>query len=197
MTKMTVESATALITASIDARIAKMRDAGNESQAKKWERERAHFILPSAVEFLVANATEDLAKLGDLAIYAVEKVRKIVRFATLEKGAMDNYSRHLLKQAAVCKRKNMPFSYGLQRAALSESIEFENAHKLGSRLKCSPGTANSQASSSHIALAWLGMGKNVQRSADPNADCNYSIFDLEHPVVMAAMGKKAAAAATV
>jgi hypothetical protein len=192
MTKMSVEAATAEITASIDARIAKLRDAGNESQAKKWERERAYLVMPSAVEFLAENAQQPLSSIGSLAIYVVEKIRKITRWAVAEKGAMDNYSRHLLKVAGVCKKKNMEFSFGLQRAALSEAIEIENAHKLSSRLKCSPGTANSQASSSHIALAWLGLGKNVQRSADANADCNYSVFDLEHPLVQKALGKKAA-----
>jgi len=195
--KHTLESATAAICASIDARIQKCRDAGNESQAKKWERERAYLVLPSAVEFLSANGA-DLDAIGKLAIYAAEKVRKIARWASSGKGAMDNYSRHLLKTARVCAKKNMEFTYGLQRAALSESMEVENAHKLGGRLKSSPDTANSQASSSHIALAFVGMARNVKRSQDENAANNYTVFDLEHPLVVRALekpGKTAPAAA--
>lgn len=177
---MNREEATQQIAASIDARIARCNDAGETLQAKKWERERTHLVMASSVDWMLTRR-EEFATIGDFAIYTVEKIRKMVRYAT-GKGRPDNYTHHLLKQSVVAAKKKLTFTYGLQRAALSKSVDYENAHKLV-RLDCSSGTANSQASTSHLALAYLGLATNVKRGSDEKSDENYTSVDFDNELV--------------
>lgn len=185
------------MSAAIDARIDRLKKIDNISQARKWERERAFLVTPSMAEFLSENTTVPLNRIGDLAIYTVEKVRKIARKMTAGKGNLDNYTTFLLRKAEVLARKNVHFTYGLQRAALSKGIEMENAHKMGTRLACSPATANSQSCTSRAAMLFLGMASDVRRADDATNDANYVAVDFNHPVVKAALApaKEAKAAA--
>jgi len=145
----------ALIGETLDKRVAACRAEENESQARKWERERA-FLTQTAYATYLMESKFDLSLFDTMAIYVAEKVRKIVGMMA-GKSRVDNYTPVIIGNAKACEKKKMEFTSALQEASLSKAKEVENAHKLPKRLSCTVGTANSQASSSRLAMKIMGM----------------------------------------
>ena len=173
------------ITSAFDARAAHARANDNEGLARKWEDERAHFITAAFVTFFEARPEIDICKMiNSGAIYATQKVRKIVQAIVTETRArVDGYTRCTLQNARVLADKGTDFTFALHNAALSKSCSATHSTRLANRLASSANTATTQSSSTRMALAALGCVIFYKTAGDENA----LRVDFDNEIVAAIM----------
>jgi len=167
---------TKIITAISDILENRRVNADNEGLAKKFEAEKKVLTTTEFAAYFEDNAI-DVAPLSTLAIYAMQKLRKLVAFG-MGKGSVDQYTRAILTNAAALADAGIPFTNGLQMATLSASHEAEHMAKLPTRLASTRGTANTQASSSRKALELIGAAK-----VDKKDGAKVLVVDFGHPIV--------------
>lgn len=161
----------------IAARIAARQDAarskGNSDLVQKWEVELKHLTAPKPIEALAA-VKFDPAVLDQLAIYATQKVRRLVQ-AYLNLGEVDPYTKVVLKNAYRLGVEG-GISNRLVLASLSTRIKVPDA--LPTRRAAAVETAATQASSSRKALMALGAGR-----VEGTGRTKSFVVDFSHPFV--------------
>lgn len=178
MTQTTNKTQTAIL-ASIDARIAKARSDDNESLARKFEDERKYFVKAEFCDFFDVRKI-DVKFFDTIAIYALQKVRKIIQCAISENNVkLDTYTRCFLKNAQVLAKEKIDFTYALHNAALSKSCSAQRSAKLAMRLNSSANTATTQSSSTRQALQALKLATVYKTKDNENA----TRVDLDNDLV--------------
>ena len=123
-----------------------------------------------------------MAAYGKLAIYAAQKLRKVLTaMITENKAKVDGYTRCTLNNGKVLHAEEVPFTYDLHNAALSKSCPAERSAKLAMRLSSTPGTASTQSSCTRQALSAMGV---LRLSKTPDGK-NAFVIDWESPIVQA------------
>lgn len=168
-------------TASAIAKIidGKIDKAGNENLKKNWTRERAKFIATGYAGFFTENEIDPKAVEG-LAIYAAQKVRRLIGFAKGLGDKIDPYTANTLRNAFALKDKGVKFTTELQMAGLCRSVEAAERTKLVETRHSDRSTANTQSCSTRAALEALGAMKVTKEDGKRVLD-----IDFEHPVVKA------------
>jgi hypothetical protein len=175
--------------ATLDAMISRLREvlgnrqslaacAGRHNLAIKWEREAKILCSLSHAKVLFANDI-DPDVFRTLAIYATQKVRRIIS-ASLGAGEIDPYTAALLTNA-------------MTSGALSSNdmlATLSPCRAPSTRLTISRGatenTANTQASSTRLALIAMGIAKIEKRGAE-----RFTIINMKHPLIEQLMVKHA------
>lgn len=159
---------------SLVERRAKALDAGNTSLASKWEKELVAFKLPSHVQAIEALGVEPQVFDG-LAIYAVQKVRKIVQ-AFLGIGRIDPYTATIMRNAMT--RSGYVLTARNILGSLDRDHTIAENDSLVYRRVAKSGTAQTQASSSKAALVALKIG--TLRKEGRGYDL---VIDPQHPFI--------------
>lgn len=141
----------------LTTRIDRVRQTKGDAPAKKFETERNFLVAHAAFFESDMGRDADLNALDKIAIYAMQKVRKIIQ------SKIDGYSLTLLRNVEPLKKASIPFTAELQNAALSASAfklaKDQNKNSLVAKRDCDPTTANTQSSSSRAAFVFLGFAK--------------------------------------
>lgn len=161
------------IAARIVARQDAARSKGNSDLVQKWEAELKHLTAPKPIEALAA-VKFDPEVLDQLAIYAAQKVRRLVQ-AYLGTGRVDPYTEVVLKNARRLSEDG-GISNRLVMASLSTKIKV--AEKLPTRRAAAIETAATQASSSRKALIALGAGRMTGEGRAKSF-----VVDFSHPFI--------------
>lgn len=167
------------IAARIKAREETALSKGNDGLAKKWGVELRFLTSPRPVEALT-EARFDPAALDGLAIYAAQKVRRLVQ-AYLGTGRVDPYTEAVLKNAVSVRDEHGRISNRLIMASLTTKVKVVEA--LPMRRKAAVETATTQACSSRQALIALGAGRMEGRGKGSNF-----VVDFAHPFVARVVG---------
>jgi len=127
-----------------------------------------------------------------MALYAVQKIRKMAAFAAGERTSLDPMTTQILTSAAKLAREGVTFTPALQQATLSKSIECSDpgVAKLPTRSRYSKGTAMSQANTTRQALLEIGAA-NVETV---NGTKNCLVLNDASPVIAKFFGKDEAPA---
>lgn len=167
-------------------RIEKAEETLNTGLAKKWGFE-ATKTKGAGIAAALKDMNVSATVMESLAIYAMQKVRKMGAFMAGERSSIDGYSLAILKAAAKLSKAGVTFTPNLQQAALSSAIEVKDSShvtKLGTRLSHSIGTARSQTNTTRQALEACGAV-----SADTiDGTRNCLVVNESHPLVMKALG---------
>jgi hypothetical protein len=170
----------------IDTRIQHRRDEalanGKKSLAAKWAVEQRYLTALKPVEALV-EAKFDPTSLDQLAIYAAQKVRRLVQ-AYLGVGTVDPYTQVILTNAKALQNEEGKITNRTVTASLSTKIR--STEKLPVRRVSAVETATTQASSTRMALVALGAGVVASRGKDATFQ-----VDFTHPFVARALGDAA------
>ncbi len=161
----TIQSAYDTLKASIAARQQYQIDNGNAKQADKWHAESKALTLHHVeklqalgVDVSAMSARIAVAVKSDenfVAIYAMQKVRKLCSALLNGKSAIDGYTSTILQNVfALDKLNNKSALVSLSRGITFTETDQEQA--IVKRYHCEPSTASTQASSSRKALQVLG-----------------------------------------
>lgn len=159
----------------LEARIATCQAAGNEVQAKKWQAELKALTLPAYANGLVELGF-DPAKLDGLAIYATQKMRRLVA-GLVGAGKADPYTSTVIENARRGGESGV-IANKLILASLSGAVKIDKSLVEGvTRRAGTEATASTQASSTRAALAALGLGRASEKGVFQ--------IDLNHPAIQA------------
>lgn len=157
--------------------------APNDNFAKNMQREIKSMTAPTVVGYMVDNELK-AEPLSDIAIYALQKVSRLIEFFVGAAKSIDPYSLTILKNAAALSEKGIAYSSELVKAGLSKHCDAPEKLKLATRYTCSVSTAGTQMSSSVAAFEYLGLAKRVGGKKGSLA------VDLDHPIVCKALGRE-------
>jgi hypothetical protein len=147
MTEEALEACRVKLREVIAQRIQACKAEGNDTQARKWEAEIRLLSQPAYARALI-ELRVDVKALGDLAIYAAQKARKMLAHY-VGVGKMDPYTAAILRNA-----RGRELHVHDMLATLTPSVSAGSP--LAHRRAGSQGTASTQASSTRAALALLG-----------------------------------------
>lgn len=174
-----VGALTAEIAKRITAHQERARAKGNPGLVEKWATELRYLTKPSPVEALL-NVGFNPAALDSLAIYAAQKVRRLVQ-AYLGAGRVDPYTEIVIKNANAMQDEHGRISNRLVLASLSTKVKVAEA--LPNRRASAMETAATQASSSRKALIAVGAGRMEGRGRGSNF-----AVDFSHPFITRVLG---------
>lgn len=180
MAKSNVKTITNTIAGIIDAKIEK---AGNENLKKNWTRERAKMVDPKIAAFFAEHHVDPKGMEG-LAIYAMQKVRKLLTVFTGMGGKIDPYTLNTLQNAVALKAQGIPFTSELQMAGLCHSVDAPEKLKLAVRRHSDRATASTQTSSTRAALEALNLLTVTKEGGK-----RVLTVDVDHPIVKVATGE--------
>ena len=166
--------------------ICKKRAAAKPEQKAKWGIERAKLATALVGDHFAAQKIS-VAPLSTMALYAVQKVRKLAHFATGQKATIDPASMEILRAAKKLAKDGVTFTPELQRASLSKGVETTDAGvtKLPRRGNYTIGTAASQSQTTRQALEMMGLA-SVETYAGKK---NCLVVDFEHETIVKLIGK--------
>jgi len=168
---------------------AKIETAGNENLKKNWTRERGKFTDPKVCAYYAEHELDPEGIKG-LAIYAAQKVRKLLMKHLGMAEKIDPYTLNTLRNAVALAKQGVKFTSELQMAGLCHSVDAADKLKLAERVHKDRATASTQTSSTRAALEALGVLQVTKE--DGKRVLN---IDLEHPIVKSALGTPEPAAA--
>ena len=176
MTEIAIRDVTPLLdgmTEILRSRASAAQESGNATLAKKWEREIAALTQPKIVDALNGIGF-DHTKLEKLAIYAAQKLRRIVA-QHVGTGRVDPFTLEIVKNA---RASEGVISGRAARGSLSTKVTLTEGMVLAGRRVASEGTASSQAGSTRQALAALNAA-TISRDGRESV----TLIDLEHPML--------------
>jgi len=175
-----------VVPAALEARAVEAEKALNTGLAKKLRYE-AGILGSEAVAKHFDGAEVSPNTVTGMAIYAIQKVRKLGRSAAGIKMEVDPYTIAILRAAQKLAADSVPFTPQLVQATLSADIEVTDSPAITKisklRQAYSPGTARSQSNTSKQALVAAGMAK-----IDLVDGRKCLTVDMAHPLVARALG---------
>jgi hypothetical protein len=150
----------------VDALTSRVNNAENDNQRKNLNTEikfynaaTVEYAMNAGINFdaLAKQVAQQDKKHADfLAVYALQKVRKILNACA--QGIInefDPYTRTILANLAQDKQNNKTALVSLSKSIQFE--EFDTKHKISARYNCNASTASTQASSTRQALRVLNI----------------------------------------
>lgn len=190
----TVQAYASDLGARFDALLARPDIAGNAGLSKKFAGEKARLMAHAAtlagygVDPSFVNAYGgDGGRKGYLAIYALQKVTRVIR-ALAQKSVlvMDGYTRAIASNALAAEGV---ISNRLARGSLTRDLKLTDTETLKTRLVKADSTAGTQRSSTAHALSALGIAaydrtsKNLTLRGDTAIGKDFQALFAESPVV--------------
>lgn len=173
MTNKTVNNLHAAIVNKLIARAEAAASVDNASLEKKFRTEAKLFQVAYAEALHAAKIKADFA--DSIAIYAMQKVRKLLNAAVTGVSTIDKYTSAIIHNAA---NRKQTINNKEQNASLCSALEVETMSATkDERLHKAPSTASTQSSSTRKALQALGLAAYDKESKSLTIDTESPLFD--------------------
>ena len=162
----------ASIVSNLTARAEAALSVDNNSLHDKFMSEAKNFTLDYAA--ILADNAINADFTNNIAIYAQQKVRKILKSVHSKSDQLDKYTSAIINNA---KTRKQTINNAQQNASLSSSIELESMKARDVRLHKAVSTASTQSSSTRKALQALNIATYDKESKSLTFNTESAIFE--------------------